>query len=145
MSPDSPTIDRRAVLKKTTGAAAVLTIGSVATSGTALAGRRGGRGLVDGNVRLDLPFEVEKQGTESLGASCMSNNSAEQEYHVYEVAYCPPDSNTCIMYVHPNEAEVDTDEQYMFRSKKECKANDLVKAAFGPSNEECSDTTAPRT
>lgn len=137
MSPDSPTIDRRAVLKKTTGAAVALSIGSVATSGPALAGRRGGRGLVDGNVRLDLPFEVEKQRTELLGASCMSRNSAEQEYNVYEVAYCPPDGDTCIMYVHPNEADVDPNEQYVFHSRKECRANDLVKAAFGPSNKEC--------
>lgn len=137
MSLDRPTIDRRSVLKKTTGAVAVLGVGGVAASGTTLAGRHGGRALIDGTVRPNMPFEVTKTGSEDLGASCMSQSSAEQTYHVYDVAYCPPDDVPCTMYVHPDEADVNPDERYVFRSKKECKANDLVKASFGPSNEEC--------
>lgn len=128
---------------QTSGAAAVvLTVGGVAASGTVMAGRGGGRALVDGTIR-DKPFEVERTGKENLDASCMSGNSAEQTYYEYDVSYCPPDDVPCTMYVHPDEAPVDSGQQYLFRSHKECKSatNDdgesLQKASFGPSNTQC--------
>lgn len=132
-------LDRRSVLKMTTGAASVLAVGGVAASGTALAGRQGGRALVDGTVRQDRPFTVREtdESPTELNASCMSGKSADQTYRIYEVSYCPEDSNPCLMYVHPDEAPVNPDEVYQFRSQKQCKANDLVKASFGPSNQEC--------
>lgn len=137
MSEQHDPLDRRSALKLTAGPAVALAVGGVAASGTALAGRRGGRALVDGTVRQNTPFEVTMTGSEDLGASCMSGRSAEQTYHVYDVAYCPPDDVPCVMYVHPDEADVDPDLQYLFRSKKDCKASDLVKASFGPSNRSC--------
>lgn len=140
--PESETLSRRSVLRTGGAAAGVLAVGGAAASGTVLAGRRGGRALVDGTIR-DQPFEVERDGTKELGASCMSGNSAEQTYYVYDVSYCPPDDVPCKMYVHPDEAPVDESQQYLFRSHKECKAatneegDPLKKASFGPSNKQC--------
>lgn len=139
---ESETLSRRRVLRTTGTTAGVLAVGGVAASGTALAGRRGGRALVDGTIR-DEPFEVERTGEEDLGASCMSGNSAEQRYVVYDVSYCPPDEVACTMYVHPDEAPVDSSRMYLFRSHKECKSatnedgEPLQKASFGPSNKRC--------
>lgn len=133
---ESETLSRRRVLQASGATAGVLAVGGVAASGTVLAGRHGGRALVDGTIR-DQPFEVERTGEEDLGASCMSGNSAEQRYVVYDVSYCPPDDVPCTMYVHPDEAPVDPSRLYLFRSHKECKASDLVKASFGPSNKRC--------
>lgn len=141
--PESETLSRRSVLRTGGAAAGVLAVGGAAASGTVLAGRRGGRGLVEftnaseNEVDLNQPFWVERKGTVDLGASCMSGNSSKQEYYKYDVFYCPSDANPCKMYVHPNEAPVQEGTIYEFHSKKDCKANEMVKVSFGPSNEKC--------
>lgn len=139
---DAETLSRRRVLRTGATTAGLLAVGGVAATGSVLAGRRGGRALVDGDFYLDDPFTVCHEGEIEMGASCMSGASAEQTYHVLSIEYCE-DPGTCTIYVHPDEADVDSDGLYSFRSGKDCTSatNDegdpLVKASFGPSNREC--------
>lgn len=134
---ESETLSRRRVLQASGATAGVLAVGGVAASGTVLAGRRGGRALVDGVVRRNEPFTVDRTGTEDRGASCMSGDSAEQTYVVYDVDYC--NDGVCVMYVHPDEAPVDDGGVYEFRSPaKDCRdGSSLLKTSFGPSKQRC--------
>ena len=141
---DAGQLDRRTVLKLT-GAAAGST---VTMSGVVSAkrgngnggGKSGGRGQTSDEVLLDEPFTVSYKKRITTNASCMSDNSAQQEYIRYYFDYCDPDLEGGTICVIPDDSELDEDRVYEFRSKQDCKAPSSefqVRFSFGPSNSEC--------
>ena len=148
MTDDEHGVSRRSVLRNSAVAAGALAAGGAAT-GTA-AGRiarsasesgrkRGGRAQVDGEVRRHEPFTLQLSGTDVRNASCMSAESAQQTYLVYDIQYCDSDDEEedAQMYVIPEEAELVESEVYAIRSVRPCRESELDKVAFGPANEEC--------
>lgn len=100
--------------------------------------KRGGRAQVDGDVRRNEPFTLSDSPSNiTRGASCMSEESADQMYLEYDVQYCEDDDDETTMYIIPDEAELAQDEVYEFRAVQECKATDNQLVALGPSNQEC--------
>lgn len=98
--------------------------------------KRGGRVQVEEEPRRNVPFELsDGPSGVTMGASCMSGESAPQGYLEYDIQYCDGEEDT--MYVIPEEAELAQDEVYEFRAVQECKATDDWLAAFGPSNRDC--------
>lgn len=122
--------------------AGALAVGSAVASGSASARKRGGRAQFDGDdLRRDEPFRVTPDGTDTRHASCMSAQSAMQVYLTYHIDYCESDDedddHDATMYVIPDEAELAPEEEYEIHAARPCRANDLTKIAFGPSNESC--------
>jgi hypothetical protein len=91
-----------------------------------------------GEVDRNRPFTIAPDGTDTRNASCMSAESAMQTYLTYRIQYCnSDDEEDASLYVIPDEAELAPNEVYEIRSVTPCRANDLQKVAFGPSNESC--------
>ncbi|PSP97433.1 hypothetical protein BRC89_11370 [Halobacteriales archaeon QS_4_70_19] len=141
MTRDDTDVSRRSVLRKGAVTASALAVGSTVASGSAAAdsaGKRGGRAQVDGEVDRNRPFTIMPDGTDTRNASCMSAESAMQTYLTYRIQYCDSDDEEdASLYVIPDEAELAPNEVYEIRSVTPCRANDLQKVAFGPSNESC--------
>lgn len=134
-----PRFSRRSVLRKATMTAGAFAVGTAAGSGSVAAQKRGGRAQFDGDdLRRNEPFTVTPNGTDMRPASCMSANSATQVYLTYQINYCGSDDETdATMYVIPDEAELAPNEVYEIHAARPCRANDLTRVAFGPSNESC--------
>ena len=148
MTDDEPTLSRRSILRNGAATAGALAAGGAVTgsvsgglsSGAETANKRGGRAQVEGDEAPDRnrPFTLQLSGTEPRGASCMSGESAEQTYLLYDIQYCDSDEDSdASMYVIPDEAELVESETYVIRSVQECKANENYKVAFGPARESC--------
>lgn len=144
---DDTGVSRRSVLRKS-AATAALAAGGVAASGSASARfvqggsdgtqKRGGRAQAEGDVRRNEPFTLVPDGTSMRNASCMASQSATQTYLTYDIDYCGSDDGSdATLYVIPDEAELAPNEVYEIRSVTPCRESDLLKVAFGPSNESC--------
>lgn len=134
-------IRRRSVLR-------TAAVGGVVVTGVGMTGavasqsqKRGGRAQFDGEIRRKEPFTLMLEGTDMRPASCMSGNSADQTYLTYSVEYCDSDGDDDeddgSLYVIPDEAELVSDQTYVFHSSRPCRRNDLQKVAFGPSQTSC--------
>lgn len=146
-------IDRRTVLRMTSGTV----MSGVAFSAVASAnkgngngnggGKSGGRGQTSDEIILNEPFEVKlhEDSPVTRGASCMSDNSAEQKYNLYKFEYCEEDCDTgeegwsthpetCTICVIPDDSDLNEDRVYEFRSEQECDDTRASKVSFGPSN-----------
>lgn len=147
-------VTRRSVLKTGAVTAGAVTIGAAGAAarhdddheegggdgdeGEGSDEKRGGRAQVDGDVRRNEPFTLsDTPSSVARGASCMSEESADQMYLEYDVQYCEDDDDETTMYIIPDEAELAQDEVYEFRAVQECKATDNQLVALGPSNQEC--------
>lgn len=149
-------VTRRSVLKTGAATAGAVTIGAAGAAAhhdeDHQGGKRGGRAQVDGDARRNVPFELNSMPTNvSLGASCMSAESATQTYLEYDIQYCDSeeDQTDARLYVIPDEAPLVQDETYEIRSIQTCKEpgdgpgddgfenDDIQKVAFSPANHEC--------
>jgi hypothetical protein len=135
-------IDRRTLLKVAGGAAggglAVTAVGSArrGNGGGSGGGKSGGRGQTSDPVHLREPFTVSDPKTVRRRASCMSENSAWQEYLQYTYEYCNSDLEGGTFCVIPDDSKLDEDRVYEFRSAQDCKGDHSfsTKFSFGPSN-----------
>lgn len=144
MTDDQDTVSRRSVLRSSAVATGSLVAGAAVTGGVAgvanEGGKRGGRAQAEGDVRRNEPFTLRLEGMDTRGASCMSAESADQVYLTYDIWYCDSDEDDdsdATMYVTPDEAELVETETYVIRSVQQCRANDLLKVAFGPAPHGC--------
>lgn len=139
MSPDSPTIDRRSVLKWTSGAAAALTVG-VGTG----AARQGGSGVVLDetwqNYR-DEQFRIVREG-DTYDFACRGNNE-DKTWQCYGILFESQEwgDSDYNLYVNPNRRldiveDEDSDEWHEFTGNGlECKHHPRVKVSFKPVDE----------
>lgn len=149
-------VTRRSVLKTGAATAGAVTIGAAGAAAhhdeDHEGGKRGGRAQVDGDARRNVPFELNSMPSMvSLGASCMSEESASQTYLGYEIQYCDSqeDQTDARLYLIPDEAPLVQDETYEIRSIQTCKepgdgpdddeyeSDEIQKVAFSPANHEC--------
>lgn len=148
MTDDEPTLSRRSILRNGAVAAGALAAGGAVTgsvsgdlsSSAATSNKRGGRAQVDEEPDRNRPFTLSSTPESATrDASCMSGESAEQTYLLYDIQYCDSedDESDASMYVIPNEAELVQDETYVVRSIQACRANENYKVAFGPARESC--------
>ncbi|QLD88470.1 hypothetical protein HWV07_05250 [Natronomonas salina] len=148
MTDDEPTLSRRSILRNGAVATGALAAGGAVTgsvsgglsSSAATSNKRGGRAQVDEEPDRNRPFTLSSMPESATrAASCMSGESADQTYLLYDIQYCDSDDDEsdASMYVIPNEAELVQDETYVIRSIQECKANGNYKVAFGPARESC--------
>lgn len=100
-------------------------------------GKSGGRGQTSDPIHLKEPFTVSEPEEVTRNASCMSDDSAEQEYLLYPFEYCDSSLDGGTVCVIPDDSELDQDRVYEFRSEQECKATSSSKVSFGPSNVDC--------
>lgn len=126
-------VTRRSVLKTGAVTAGLATVGAAG----AAANKRGGRAQVDGTIHRNEPWRLSSSPTGTdRNASCMSAESAPQTYLQYDIEYCNRE-DSATLYVIPDEAALAQQEVYEFRSVRPCRASDLEKVAFGPSNQDC--------
>lgn len=137
-------VSRRRVMKVGAATAGATTLG-FAISGTARQGGRGGgksggRGQTSDEIRLNVPFTVEFDQVVERNASCMSDESAQQEYNQYVYTYCDEEDSDKTFCVIPDDSDVNENRTYEFRSVQDCKGSGFSeKFSFGPANSDCPD------
>lgn len=148
-------VTRRSILKTGAATAGAVTIGAAGAAAHhdedhENGGKQGGRAQVEGEPRRNVPFRLSStpESATMLNASCMSAESAQQAYLGYGIRYCDSDGDENedddTMYVIPDEARLNEDQVYEFRSVQLCKepgdgydSEDIHKVAFSPANHEC--------
>lgn len=131
MSPNRPTIDRRSVLKWTSGAAAALTVGTGSASA-----QQGGSGVVAEETwenHSDERFKITER-RDTFDFACRGNNE-DKTWRCYGIEF-ESHSHDHNLYVNPNR-RLDTGDWHEFTGNGlTCKHNNrdgsIVKVSFKP-------------